>query len=173
MYEVAMLAKSVILIGMPGSGKSTVGKLLADRLDVGFSDTDDLIVKSTGERLQDTLDRYGREGFLEKENEVLLSIEPETPQIISTGGSVVLHAEAMEHLKSIGTIVFLDADLPTIRKRLWNMNSRGIVFNDENDDIAGVYREREPLYYRYADIRVHIGKKRANELVREIMRSLK
>ena len=157
---------------MPGSGKSTVGKLLAKKLEIGFCDTDDLITKSTGEKLQDTLDKRGRDGFLDKERRTLLELNPESPIVISTGGSAVLHEDAMLHLKEIGTIVFLDADLPLIRKRLWNVDTRGIVFNGNDEDVLGVYKEREPLYYKYADIRVHIKSKRANEIVNEICKRL-
>lgn len=163
-----MLTKSIVLIGMPGSGKSTVGRLLAKRLNIDFCDTDDLIRDNTGEPLQDTLDKYGKDAFLETERSTLVNFIPDKPMVIATGGSVVLHSDAMEHLKTFGTIVFLDADLPLIRKRLWNLDSRGIVFNDNEEDVLGVYREREPKYYHYSDIRVHIRGKRVNDLVKEI-----
>ena len=136
----SVLNSSVILIGMPGCGKSTVGKTLARELAVDFCDTDDLITQSTGEKLQDTLDKRGREGFLDKERRTLMQFSPEKPMVISTGGSVVLHDDVMKRLKSMGTIVFLDADLPLIKKRLWNLDSRGIVFNGNDDDISAVYR---------------------------------
>lgn len=157
---------------MPGSGKSTVGKLLAKKLRIEFCDTDDLIVKSTGEKLQDTLDKRGRDGFLDKERRTLLELNPESPIVISTGGSAVLHEDSMMHLKEIGIVVFLDADLPLIRKRLWNVDTRGIVFNGDNEDVLGVYREREPLYYKYADIRVHIKDKKTTDIVEEICKQL-
>lgn len=157
---------------MPGSGKSTVGKLLAKRLNMDFCDTDDLIIERTGETLQDTLNKRGRDGFLSEERQVLLNLNPDNPIVIATGGSVVLHADAMEHLREIGTVVFLDADLPLIRKRLWNIDTRGIVFNDTEDDVKGVYVEREPLYYKYSDIRVHIRGKKVNELVNIISSKL-
>lgn len=157
---------------MPGSGKSTVGKLLAKKLRIEFCDTDNLIVKSTGEKLQDTLDKRGRDGFLDKERRTLLELNPESPIVISTGGSAVLHEDSMMHLKEIGIVVFLDADLPLIRKRLWNVDTRGIVFNGDNEDVLGVYREREPLYYKYADIRVHIKDKKTTDIVEEICKQL-
>ena len=155
---------------MPGSGKTTVGKAIASRLHLSFCDTDDLIVTLTGEKLQDTLNRCGREGFLELERKALLSYEPSGRTVIATGGSAVLHPDAMEHLKSIGTVVFLDADLPLLRKRLWNVESRGIVSGDSDDVIVSVYREREPLYYRYSDIRIHIRGKNVRSIADEILR---
>lgn len=158
---------------MPGSGKSTVGKMLARRLNVDFCDTDSLIMSSTGEALQDTLDKRGRDGFLDKERRTLLELNPENPMIIATGGSVVLHDDAMKHLGEIGTIVFLDADLPLIRKRLWNIDTRGIVFNEDDEDVIGVYREREPLYYKYSNIRIHIRGKKVNEIVNDICNCIK
>lgn len=157
---------------MPGSGKSTVGKLVAKKLGIPFCDTDDLIISSTGEKLQDTLDKRGREGFLDKERRTLLALNPESPMVISTGGSAVLHEDAMNHLKELGTIVFLDADLPLIRKRLWNVDTRGIVFSGEDEDVLGVYREREPLYYKYSDIRIHIKGKKTTALADEICKSI-
>ncbi len=169
----SVLNSSVILIGMPGSGKSTVGKMLARELATDFCDTDDLITQSTGEKLQVTLDKRGREGFLDKERRTLMEFSPETPMVISTGGSVVLHEDVMKRLREMGTIVFLDADLPLIRKRLWNLDSRGIVFNGNDDDILTVYKEREPLYYKYSDIRIHIRHRHVGDIVKEIMRDLK
>lgn len=153
---------------MPGSGKTTVGKMLAKRLNIDFCDTDDLIIKRTGVPLQETLDKHGKDVFLETERSTLVDFVPANPMVIATGGSVVLHSDAMEHLKSFSTVVFLDADLPLIRKRLWNLDSRGIVFSDNEEDVLGVYREREPKYYQYSDIRIHIRGKRVNEIVREI-----
>lgn len=167
-----MYSGSVILIGMPGSGKSTVGKALSKRLGIDFCDTDDLIIQSTGEALQDTLDKRGRNGFLDKERRVLEAFRPDKPTVISTGGSVVLHKDIMEQYKAIGKIVFLDADLPLLRKRLWNMENRGIVLSESGSDLLSVYKEREPLYYRYSDIRVHIRRKQVNEMVEEIINML-
>ncbi|MCR5617739.1 MAG: shikimate kinase [Clostridiales bacterium] len=164
------MTSSIILTGMPGCGKSTVGKALARELAVDFCDTDDLIVSNSGERLQDTIDNCGRDAFLELERKTILSFSPEEPLVISTGGSVVLHEDVMMHLKELGTVVFLDADLPLIRKRLWNLDSRGIIFSEGKEDILEVYREREPLYYRYSDIRIHINHRRTNDIVREIIR---
>ena len=167
------LSKSIILIGMPGSGKTTVGKILAKRYGVQFKDTDNLIKATTGEALQVTLDKCGRDKFLDTENKVLLGINPDKPMIIATGGSAVLHKEAMEHLRSIGTVVFLDADLPLIRKRLWNMESRGIVFAEgEDESILAVYSEREPMYYKYSDIRVHIRGKTVESTAESIIKAI-
>lgn len=167
-----MLKKSIILTGMPGSGKSTVGKLLAEKLQLPFCDTDDLIIKKTGEALQDIIDERGRDAFLKEEHDVLMELKGDPVSVIATGGSVILHEDAIEHLKTIGTIVFLDADLPLIRKRLWNMDHRGIVFGKDDNDIFNVYKEREPLYYKHSDIRVHIRNKRVREIVEEILKQI-
>lgn len=164
---------SIILIGMPGSGKSTVGRILAKRLGCGFTDTDDLIIARNGEPLQETIRRRGREEFLESEREVLLNVDPETPTVISTGGSAVLHEDAMLHLRRLGTTIFLDADLPLLKKRLWNADTRGIVFGKgRENDIKDVYREREPLYYRYADKIIHIRGKKSSEIAEIIISGL-
>lgn len=151
------LSKSIILIGMPGCGKSTVGKILAKKYKARFVDTDNLIKTRIGTKLQDYIDTYGRDEFLNEEHRTIMELSPEEPWIIATGGSVVLNEESMKHLKEIGTVVFLDADLPLLTKRLWNVGTRGIVFADgDTDGIRGVYAEREPLYYKHSDIRVHV-----------------
>lgn len=168
-----MLTESIILIGMPGSGKTTVGKLLAKRTGTEFVDTDSLIIKSTGEPLQRTLEQRGRSGFLECEREELLRINPKHPTVISTGGSAVLHPDAMSHLKEIGKVVFLDADLPLIEKRISNADNRGIVFGEGTSGLFGVYAEREPLYFKYADIRVHIRGRKAPDIVNTILKQIK
>ncbi len=167
------LSRSIILIGMPGCGKSTVGKILAKKYQVRFIDTDSLIKAQIGTKLQDYIDTYGRDKFLDEEHRTVMELDPEAPQIIATGGSVVLNEVSMKHLTEIGTVVFLDADLPLITKRLWNVGTRGIVFADgDTDGIRGVYAEREPLYYKYSDVRVHVRGKTPEDTAELIMKSI-
>lgn len=157
------LNESIILVGMPGVGKTTVGKLLAKQTGMEFIDTDSLIISVAGMPLQDYITIYGIEDFRKLEEKVLSEFKPDSPVIIATGGSAVLYDIAMTNLKSLGKIVFLDADLPLIRSRIKNFGSRGIVLNGDekteeltNDPLTAVYIEREPLYYKYSDIRIHV-----------------
>lgn len=140
---------NIILIGMPGSGKSTIGRILADLLGWPFVDTDHLIEDSEHMPLQVILDQIGIGAFIRKEAEVVRSLLYQN-HVISTGGSVVLDQRAMEHLRSIGHVVYLDVPLPKIERRLWNIKTRGIVIK-KHQSIRDIYRIRRPLYERYAD----------------------
>ena len=113
---------NIVLIGMPGSGKSTVGVILAKVLGYSFIDSDLLIQKAEKKLLKEIIAREGQEGFLKIENRVNASIETEK-SVIATGGSVVYCQEAMEHLKEIGTVIYLQLDYPILRRRLGNVES--------------------------------------------------
>lgn len=140
---------------MPSSGKSTVGRMVAKELGIPFIDTDSLITEKTNRELQTIINEDGYDAFADIEREVLLTLNIQEPSVIATGGSAVLYDDAMKHLKEIGTVVFLDVELPTIRKRLNNLDTRGVVVpqSDDNDVIKELYRQREPLYYKYCDVR--------------------
>ena len=117
---------NIILIGMPGSGKSTVGVILAKHCGKGFIDTDLLIQAAAGRTLQDVVDNEGYLALRKLEEEVFLGLRA-TDTVIATGGSAVYSRPAMEHLKSAGIVVFLDADLPTLRSRVNDFGSRGLA----------------------------------------------
>lgn len=176
-----MLDQSIVLIGMPGSGKSTVGKLLAKKTKSPFVDTDNLIIAASGKPLQKIIEEDGLLRFNQYERDVIMNLNPEVPTIIATGGSAVLNHEAMMHLKDIGVVIFLDADLPLLLKRLWNFESRGIVLADTNDSntndkensILEIYKIREPMYFKYCDIRVHIHGLGTNKIVAKIIEDIK
>lgn len=172
-----MFKRSIILIGMPGSGKSTIGKALAAACDMDFIDTDDVLTKELGMSLQVYIDKHGRDDFAGREEEFLTRFEVTgSPCIVSTGGSAVLYPKAMEHLKQIGTVVFLDCDLPLLRKRLWNFESRGIVLGSEQEKdeaILDLYKTREPLYYKYCDVRIAQGSKSRKTVVNQIIKGVR
>lgn len=144
---------NIILIGMPGAGKSTLGVVLAKVLGYEFVDSDLLIQKQEKKRLHQIISQEGIEGFTLIENRVNASIETEET-VIATGGSVVYCKEAMEHLKSIGTVVYLELSLESLSKRLGNLKGRGVLLKN-GQSLKDLYEERVPLYEKYADIVVN------------------
>ena len=144
------MKKNITLIGMPGVGKSTIGVVLAKVLGYQFLDSDLLIQKQEGRKLHQIISQEGNEGFKIIENRVKASIQAEET-VIATGGSVIYCPEAMEHLKSIGTVVYLKLSLEPLSKRLGNLKGRGVLLK-EGQTLEDLYRERTPLYEKYADI---------------------
>ena len=147
-----MTRNNIVLIGMPGVGKSTVGVILAKVLGYQFLDADLLIQEQEGKLLKDIIAEVGTDGFIQVENRVNASINCEKT-IIATGGSVIYGQEAMEHLKEIGTVVYLEVPYKTIEKRLSDIKGRGVVLKD-GQTLYDLYMERTPLYEKYADLRV-------------------
>ncbi|MDO8842622.1 shikimate kinase [Methanocalculus sp.] len=141
--------RNIILIGMPGAGKSTVGVLLAKALGMQFIDCDILIQQQTGRKLQEILDTDGPDAFRQIEEEAILSLHPRHC-VIATGGSVVWSRAAMEHLKSLGLVVYLEISYPEMEKRIRNITTRGIVLMP-GQTLRGMYESRVPLYEQYAD----------------------
>lgn len=145
-----MKDKNIVLIGMPGAGKSSLGVILAKVLGFRFIDADILIQEREGRLLKDIIKEEGLDGFIQIENEVNASILT-NHTVIATGGSVIYGEAAMEHLSSIGIIVYLKLDYQTIANRLGNIRQRGVVLK-AGQDLEGLYKERCPLYERYADL---------------------
>lgn len=143
---------NIILTGMPGAGKSTVGILLAKVLNYGFADTDLMIQTKYGKKLYEIINEQGLARFLSAENELLSQIELERT-VIATGGSAVFGVQAMEHLGSIGTIVYIRLGCEEIERRVSNITTRGIVM-EHGQSLRDVYVQRAPLYEKYADITV-------------------
>ena len=143
---------NIILIGMPGVGKSSVGVVLAKVMGYRFLDSDLVIQEQEGKLLCEIMEEKGIEGFMEVENRVNASIECERC-VVATGGSAVYGKEAMEHLKTIGKIVYLKSDFETIKGRLGDLHTRGVVLR-EGQTLLDLYNERVPLYEKYADITV-------------------
>ena len=144
--------ENVVLIGMPGVGKSTVGVVLAKVLGYQFIDADLLIQKKMNMVLSEIIKKEGTDGFMKIENDVNASIETDRT-VIATGGSVVYCEEAMEHLKSIGTVIYLKLSLESLSKRLGNLVGRGVVLK-KGQTLEHLYEERTPLYEKYADLTI-------------------
>jgi len=147
-----MSNNNMVLIGMPGVGKSTIGVILAKVLGYQFLDADLLIQEQEGKLLKDIIAEVGTDGFIEVENRVNANINC-TKTIIATGGSVIYGQEAMEHLKEIGTVVYLKVSFPILEKRLSDIKGRGVVLK-EGQTLYDLYMERTPLYEKYADVQI-------------------
>lgn len=143
---------NIVLIGMPGVGKSTVGVILAKMIGYQFTDADLLIQKQEGKLLHEIIAEKGTDGFIEIEERVNASIEA-SHTIIATGGSVVYGKKSMEHLSCIGTVVYLKVPYDTLEKRLEDIKGRGVVLK-EGQTLRTLYDERTPLYEKYADIEI-------------------
>ena len=143
--------KNIVLIGMPGTGKSVVGHALAQRLNYTFVDLDDVIVETAGKTLPEILRTDGLDTFLEIEARVGETMEYENT-VIATGGSMVLYEKAMEHLKESGVVVWLETPLSQINDRMPDdLTDRGIAA-PQGMTIRQIYEQREPLYAKYADL---------------------
>ena len=143
---------NIVLIGMPGVGKSTIGVILAKVLGYRFLDADLLIQEQEGKLLREIIEEKGTDGFIEVENRVNASIRADRA-IIATGGSVVYGKEAMEHLKEIGRVVYLKVSYAILEKRLADIKGRGVVLK-EGQTLETLFEERSKLYEQYADIEV-------------------
>lgn len=143
---------NIILIGMPGSGKSTVGVVLAKVLGYEFVDSDLIIQKNEGKLLYEIMDEQGIDGFIRIENQVNSQLSV-SRSVIATGGSVIYGQEAMQHLKSIGKVVYLKLSYQALETRLGNLKCRGVVLK-EGQTLKTLYDERVPLYEKYADITI-------------------
>ena len=161
-----MKGKNIILIGMPGVGKSTVGVVLAKKLGYAFVDADLVIQSREGKLLYEIIAERGVEGFWRLEEAVGESVETERT-VIATGGSPVYGKKAMAHYKRIGTVVYLSLPLEGIRERLGDLTERGVTLK-EGQDLDGLYVERQPLYERYADATVDCEGLSIREIVEKI-----
>ncbi len=140
---------NVILIGMPGSGKSTCGVVAAKLMLKNFFDTDLLIQNIEGASLQDIIDNKGNDYFQEAEEKAILSLDIQGT-VIATGGSVVYSQKAMEHLKSLGKIIFLNIDYEHMLSRISNLSTRGVLIKN-GETLKDMFDERLPLYEKWAD----------------------
>lgn len=161
---------NIILVGMPGCGKSTVGVILAKTLGMDFVDTDLIICKKEGRTLQRIIEESGLEYFEDVENSVGAELQAKDT-VVATGGSMVLYEEAMRHLKATGKVVFIDVELPELIRRVTNIKTRGITFK-EGETLSDVYTYRREFYKKYADVTVNISDSALEETVEKIVAKL-
>lgn len=162
--------KNIVLIGMPAAGKSTIGVILAKVLGFNFLDADLLIQEQEKCLLKDIIARDGLDGFIAIENQVNRDIVTER-SVIATGGSVIYGEEAMNHLRDIGIVVYIQVGYETIVDRLGNIKQRGVVFK-KGQTLKSLYNERCPLYERYAHIIVNSDGLNTEELMEKIAEAI-
>lgn len=159
---------NIILIGMPGSGKSTCGVVAAKLLLKNFFDTDLLIQNREGQRLQQIIDEKGLDYFARAEEEAVLSLDI-AGTVIATGGSVVYSSAAMEHLRRMGKVIYLHLEYETMCRRIQNLDSRGVVLQ-AGYTLQDMYKERLPLYRRYADAVIKCDNNTVEQTAQQIAR---
>ena len=163
---------NIVLIGMPGAGKSTLGVVLAKILGMDFVDGDILIQNQVGNTLQKIIDAQGVDGFLQVENDVLAAVDVQNT-VISTGGSAIYSDEAMRHLTEIGTVVYLDVSLEELRSRLGSLHERGVVMHKGvSMSLDEIFEERGPLYRKYAEVTLQTDGLTVREATRKLVDAL-
>lgn len=162
---------NVVLIGMPGAGKSTIGVVLAKRLGLDFVDSDLVLQSRAGRRLQEIIAADGMDVLRRLEEEVLLQLADSRRTVIATGGSAVYSQAAVEALRRHGRTVFLAAPLAILERRIDDMDQRGLVL-DPDETFPALFRRRQPLYQRYADLEIKVAGKNVETIAGEIARKL-
>jgi len=161
---------NIVLIGMAGSGKSSVGQVLATLLGLAFVDVDRLIEEDQHTPLQNLLNELGVDGFRQVEEKVLLSMEYRN-HVIATGGSAIYSEAGMNHLKETGCLVLLDVALPVLKQRVGDFSSRGLV-KTESQSFEQLFAERRPLYKKHADLILDCGDQSVNDICLSIRAKL-
>ena len=162
---------NIVLIGMPGCGKTTLGVILAKMLGMDFLDSDVFIQNNEKRKLQDIINTDGNERFLEIEKDNILKIDVDNT-VIATGGSVVLKEEAENHLKQNGKFVFIDVPYRILKKRIFNLDSRGIAM-ENGQTIKDIYDLRLPYYKKYADLTIKSGSDTKNDTIKKAVTLIK
>jgi shikimate kinase len=144
---------TITLIGMPGVGKSSMGKFLAKKLNLKFIDGDKYITKITGKSIQEIIDQNGIAEFQKIEREILQTIEQDNA-VIAPGGSAIYYDEVMEHFKGLGKVIYLYAGIPVITERLGDFSKRGVVLKN-GYTLKDMFNERIPLLEKHADIKIN------------------
>lgn len=160
------MRSNIVLIGMPGSGKSTCGVVAAKMLLKNFFDTDLLIQNFEGISLQEIIDKKGKDYFEKAEEDAILSLNIQGT-VIATGGSVIYSEKAMQHLKSLGKVIYLHLDYDDMCKRISNLSTRGVLIRN-GKTLLDMYNERLPLYEKWADAVIECGSNTVEQTARLI-----
>ena len=164
---------NIVLIGMPGAGKSSVGVVLAKMLQYDFLDGDLVIQNKHKKTLQELINEYGPQGFLDRENQDLQEICVQQT-VIATGGSAVYSTQAMQHLQAIGTVVYLEISYEELTVRLGDLQERGVVLKEGiGMSLADLYAERLPLYEQWANITVDVRNMTITQAAQKIQHALR
>ena len=145
-----MSRKNIVFVGMPASGKSTVGVIVAKVMGMNFIDSDIVIQQSENAKLNELIEEYGIDDFLKREEQALLSINVDNT-VIATGGSAIYSDAGMKHLSNNATIIYLKVSLDNLKDRLTDLKARGVVIRP-GESIEQMYATRSVLYEKYADI---------------------
>ncbi len=159
---------NIILIGMPGVGKSTIGTKLAEKLKCNFIDTDILIQEKFKKPIPQIIKEKGINKIIQIENQIGSKIKAEK-SVIATGGSIIYGKAAMKNLKNLGKIIYLKQDYETINKRIEDIEGRGVVLKN-SQTLKDLYNERIPLYEKYADITIEEGELSIEETLQELLK---
>jgi shikimate kinase len=163
-----MKSESIVLIGMAGVGKSTIGMTLAADLGYAFVDVDDYILQKDGKRIQEIIDSEGEEALLQIEKRRMFEIQL-TEMVLAPGGSIIYHPDLMDYLKKNAVLIYLDDSYANIEAKLVGGLDRGIV-GLRYKTLRQIYEERRPLYFKYADITIDCRRKEQDEIVAEILK---
>lgn len=166
-----MKKSNIVLIGMPGAGKSTVGVLLAKALKMPFADTDLLLQQQQSLHLQEIINNSGLDSFLRLEEKLVTGLNLEN-HVIATGGSVIYSEPAILHLKKKGLLIYLHLKYYQIERRINNITTRGIAMQ-QDQTLSDLYRERVPLYKKHAEITIDCSRKHIESIVAEIIEKVK
>ncbi len=158
----------IVLIGMAGVGKSTIGTALAQSLDFGFLDVDNYIFQKDGKWIQELIDSVGEEAFLQLEKRRMFEI-PLSRMVVAPGGSIIYHPDLMDYLIENATLIYLDDSFANIEAKLTGGLDRGIV-GLRYKTLRQIYEERRPLYFKYADIVIDCRGKEPDEIIAEILK---
>ena len=161
------MKNSIVLIGMPGVGKSTVGVILAKILGYRFIDTDIVIQEHEKKLLKDIISEEGIDGFIAKENDIISGLNVEKA-VIATGGSVIYGDDAMKKLSELGKIFYLKLDYRKLKYRLGNIKNRGVVIRN-GQKLSDLYNERCPIYEKYADVIIDENGRNIEKTVEKIL----